>query len=88
MYLEPSQTSMMKLFAKVVNRFFLQKMSIIRAQRGPPQTSKIVSFATIVNGSLAKAGKYFVYERKEIMSFSRLSGKTTGKLFSCEQPLR
>ena len=37
--------------------------------------------------NLAQAGKYFVYERKEILSFSRLSGKTIEKLFSYEQPL-
>ena len=35
-----------------------------------------------------QAGKYFVYERKEIISFSRSSKKTTGKLFPYEQPLR
>ena len=37
--------------------------------------------------NLVQAGKYFVYEREEIMSFSRLSEKTTGKLFSYEQLL-
>ena len=31
--------------------------------------------------------EYFVYEREEIISFSRLSGKTTEKLFSYERPL-
>ena len=36
--------------------------------------------------NLAQARKYFAYEREEI-SFSRLTGKTAGKLFSYEQPL-
>ena len=35
--------------------------------------------------NLAQAGKYLVYESEEIISSSRLSGKTTGKLFSYEQ---
>ena len=34
--------------------------------------------------NLAQAGKYFVYEHEEIISFSWLSGKTTVKLFSYE----
>ena len=33
-------------------------------------------------------GKYFIYEREEIISFSWLSEKTTGKLFPHEQPQR
>ena len=37
--------------------------------------------------NLVQAGKYFTYEREEIISFSWLSGKTTGKLFPYEQPL-
>ena len=37
--------------------------------------------------NLAQAGKYFVYEREEIISFFWLWGKTTGKLFSYEQRL-
>ena len=38
--------------------------------------------------NLTQVGKYFVYEREKIIYFSRLSEKTTGKLFSYEQPLR
>ena len=38
--------------------------------------------------NLAQADKYFVHEHEEIISFSRLSEKTTGKLFSYEQPLK
>ena len=37
--------------------------------------------------NIVQVGKYFVYEREEITSFSRLSGKTTGELFSYEQRL-
>ena len=38
--------------------------------------------------NLTQAGKYFVYEHEKIQSFYRLTGKTTRKLFSYEQPLR
>ena len=38
--------------------------------------------------NLAQAGKYFVYEHEEIMSFSRLSGKTTENYFHMNSPWR
>ena len=41
--------------------------------------------------NLIQAGKYFVYEREEVIFFSPLkqeNGKITGKLFSCEHTLR
>ena len=37
--------------------------------------------------NLAQARKYFVYEHEETISFSQLSKKVEGKLFSYEQPL-
>ena len=41
--------------------------------------------------SLIEAGKYFVYEREEVIFFSpvkRENEKITGQLFSCEYTLR
>ena len=42
---------------------------------------------TALQNKSRPGGEYFVYEREEIISFSRLSGKATEKLFSYKQPL-
>lgn len=42
----------------------------------------------LVKRNIAQPEKYFIYERKKMICFPWLSGKTTGKLFSYEQPFK
>ena len=42
----------------------------------------------LVKSNIAQREKYFIYERKKMICFPRLNGKTTGKLFSYEQPFQ